>query len=80
MRADEFEAIYQADHLGKTQKSAAVSMHISQQTFSRILQRARKTIADSLVTGKIIRIQEGVQEIDPNQIPVSLSKNPGKSK
>jgi len=72
--ADEFEAIYLADHLGKSQKTAALSMRISQQTFSRILLRARKTIADSLVSGKIIRIQEAAAEVNSIQIPVSLSK------
>ncbi len=57
LEPDEFEAIYLADHLGQPQKTAANSMGISQQTFSRILLRARKTIADSLVSGKIIRIK-----------------------
>ena len=56
---DEFEAIRLSDLRGLSQKKAAESMHISQQTFSRILKRAHKTIADALVSGKIIRIQGG---------------------
>jgi len=56
---DEFEAIRLADFLGLSQKEAAKSMHISQQTFSRILKKAHKTMAESLVTGKIIRIKGG---------------------
>jgi predicted DNA-binding protein (UPF0251 family) len=56
---DEFEAVRLANYLGKTQKEAAKSMRISQQTFSRILKKAHRTIADVLVNGKIIRIQGG---------------------
>ncbi len=56
---DEFEAIRLADFKGLSQKEAAESMHISQQTFSRILKRAHKAISDAIVQGKIIKIQGG---------------------
>ncbi len=56
---DEFEAIRLADFKGLDQEKAAESMHISQQTFSRILKRAHKAIADAIVQGKIIKIQGG---------------------
>jgi len=56
---DEFEAIRLADLMGLNQEKAAVSMHISQQTFSRILKRAHKAIADAIVQGKIIKIRGG---------------------
>jgi len=56
---DEYEAIRLTDHMGFSQKEAAKSMRISQQTFSRILNRARKTLADGLVRGTTIRIQGG---------------------
>lgn len=56
---DEFEAIRLANYAGFSQKQAAESMHVSQQTFSRILRRAQKKVADSLVNGKIIKIQGG---------------------
>jgi len=56
---DEFEALRLADYQAKSQKEAAKSMRISQQTFSRIIQRARKILADALVNGKRIRIQGG---------------------
>jgi len=56
---DEFEAIRLADFRGLEQEKAAKSMHISQQTFSRILKRAHKVIADAIVQGKIIKIQGG---------------------
>lgn len=56
---DEFEAIRLADHMGIDQKEAAKSMRVSQQTFSRILKRARKTIANGLIRGTTIKIQGG---------------------
>ena len=56
---DEFEAIRLADYLGLNQKEAAKSMRISQPTFSRILKKAHKILADGVVGGKIIRIQGG---------------------
>lgn len=56
---DEFEAVRLADYAGLSQKEAAKSMHISQQTFSRILKKAHKSISDGLVNGKIIKIQGG---------------------
>ena len=64
---DEFEAIRLADLAGISQKEAAKSMNISQQTFSRIIKKARKSVADSLVNGKIIRIQGGSYVINTQQ-------------
>ncbi len=58
LEKDELEALRLADCIGLSQKKAAESMIISQQTFSRILMRARKAVADALVNGKIIRIKE----------------------
>ena len=56
---DEFEGVRLANYMGLSQKEAAKSMHISQQTFSRILKRAHKVISEALVHGKIIKIQGG---------------------
>ena len=56
---DEYEALRLSDHMGLSQKEAAKSMRISQQTFSRILKRARKGIASGLVRGATIKIQGG---------------------
>ena len=56
---DEFEAIRLTDFLGLSQKEAAQSMRVSQQTFSRIIRKARKAVADGLVSGKVIKIQGG---------------------
>lgn len=60
---DGFEAIRLSDFMGLSQTEAAQSMRISQQTFSRILKKARKLIADGIVKGKIIKIQGGYYAI-----------------
>jgi len=59
LKMDEFEAIRLADYQGLSQKDAAKSMRISQQTFSRILRKAHKLIAKGITTGSAIRIQGG---------------------
>ena len=56
---DQFEAIRLADFIGLPQKEAAKSMHISQQTFSRILKQAHKDLANALTNGDTIKIQGG---------------------
>ena len=56
---DEFEAIRLADFMKLSQKEASEAMRVSQQTFSRILKKARRVIADGIVNGKIIRIRGG---------------------
>jgi predicted DNA-binding protein (UPF0251 family) len=69
---DEFEALRLADYMGLGQKEAAKSMRISQQTFSRIIKRAHKAMADALISGKIIKIQGGsyvISSHDDSQQP-----------
>jgi len=56
---DELEAIRLSDYMGLNQREAAKSMHISQQTYSRILKRAHKILASGLVHGATIKIQGG---------------------
>ena len=56
---DEFEALRLSDYTGLNQTEAAKSMHISQQTFSRILKKARKTVSYGLIQGATIKIQGG---------------------
>jgi predicted DNA-binding protein (UPF0251 family) len=68
---EEFEAIRLADCLGLGQKKAAQAMHISQQTFSRVLMKAHKSMADALVNGKILKIQGGHYIISARQKEVS---------
>jgi predicted DNA-binding protein (UPF0251 family) len=59
IRIDEYEALRLADYQGLSQKEAAKSMRISQQTFSRILRKAHKLIAKGITTGSAIKIQGG---------------------
>lgn len=59
LKIEEFEALRLADSLGLKQAEAAKSMQVSQQTFSRILKRARKNLAAGITGAKIIRIQSG---------------------
>jgi Predicted DNA-binding proteins len=56
---EEIEAIRLSDYLEMEQDSAAESMNISRGTFQRIINAARKKMADALVNGKIIRIDGG---------------------
>ena len=59
------EAIRLCDHEGLSQEAAAEHMNVSRQTFGRILMQARKTIAESLVLGKVLRIEGGHFELGP---------------
>ena len=56
---DEFESIRLKDYEGLDQTGAAKRMGISQPTFQRIYESARKKIADAIVNGKAIRIEGG---------------------
>ena len=56
---DEFEAIRLKDKLGFDQIEAAEKLNISQPTFHRILDSARKKIAEAIVDGKAIKIHGG---------------------
>jgi len=54
---DEIEAIRLADLENLYQEDAANEMEISRPTFSRILNNARRKIANALILGKAIEIQ-----------------------
>lgn len=64
IKVEELEAIRLSDHMGLKQSEAAQCMGISQQTFSRILKNARKTLAEALVLGHIIKVNGGVFKIE----------------
>jgi predicted DNA-binding protein (UPF0251 family) len=57
MLFEEFEAIRLADYENLTQEEAAEKMNISRPTFTRLYDKARKTIAKAFVEGKAIIIQ-----------------------
>jgi predicted DNA-binding protein (UPF0251 family) len=56
---DEFEAFRLADQLGLSHASAADEMEISRSTFTRLIEKARKKIADFIIQGKLLTIDGG---------------------
>ena len=60
---DEVEALRLADLEGLYQEQAAEKMKISRPTFSRIIEEARRKVADALVHGKALRLEGGVVKI-----------------
>ncbi len=63
LTVDELETIRLKDYEGLDQTKSAGSMKISQPTFQRIYNSARKKIADAIVNGKAIRIEGGCYRI-----------------
>jgi uncharacterized protein len=55
---DELEALKLHDVDELEHKDAAKKMDISQSTFTRILNKAYKNIADGIINGKAIRIEK----------------------
>ena len=59
LSVEEAEAVRLKDFEGLQQEDCAESMRISRPTFSRVLESARKKVADALVNGKAMRIEGG---------------------
>ena len=57
MSLDEIEALRLADYNGLYHEDAAVEMKISRQTFGRILNEARRKVAECLLKGKALKIE-----------------------
>jgi len=57
MSLDEIEALRLADYNGLYHKDAAREMKISRQTFGRILNGARRKVAECLLKGKALKIE-----------------------
>jgi predicted DNA-binding protein (UPF0251 family) len=56
---DEVEALRLADLNGLYQEQAAEQMKISRPTFSRIVEQARRKVAEALIHGKALRLEGG---------------------
>jgi len=56
---DEFEAFRLSDNKGLSQAEAAEEMGISRPTFTRLIEQARKKIAELIVNGKMLNIEGG---------------------
>jgi len=61
---DEVEALRLADLNGLYQEQAAERMKISRPTFSRIVESARRKVADTLIHGKALRLEGGAVKIE----------------
>jgi len=59
---DELEAIRLADYEELYHEEAASKMKISRQTFGRILNEARRTVAECLLKGKALKIDINQKE------------------
>ncbi|HKK96400.1 MAG TPA: DUF134 domain-containing protein [Anaerovoracaceae bacterium] len=73
----ELEAVRLKDHLGLDQNECAEYMNVSRPTFARILTSARTKIADSLINGKGIYINE---DINTEYIPHGRGRGCGKGR
>ncbi|MCG8412418.1 MAG: DUF134 domain-containing protein [Bacteroidales bacterium] len=56
---DEFEAFRLADRMGLSHEEAAEEMEISRPTFSRLIDKARKKIAEFIIEGKMLSVEGG---------------------
>jgi predicted DNA-binding protein (UPF0251 family) len=63
LTVDEFEAIRLADLESLYQEQAAKKMNVSRQTFGRIIESARKKVAEAVVKGKALKIEGGEIEM-----------------
>lgn len=61
---EEFEALRLADYENLTQAEAAQKMNISRPTFTRLYDKARKSVAKAFVEGKAIVIRGGTYVTD----------------
>jgi uncharacterized protein len=59
LNLDELEAIRLADYEGRYHVDAAREMKVSRATFGRIVNDARRKVAEALIQGKALRIETG---------------------
>jgi predicted DNA-binding protein (UPF0251 family) len=59
LTVDELEALRLADFLAMSHEEAGKQMGVSRATFGRIVERARKIVADALIHGKAINVEGG---------------------
>ena len=65
LTVDELESMRLADLEGLGQEEAARKMNVSRPTFGRIIEQARRKVADALVNGRGIGFEGGVVQFHP---------------
>lgn len=63
MKVDEYETIRLIDLEGLTQEECASQMNVARTTVQMIYNDARKKLAESLVHGKVLRIEGGEYQL-----------------
>ena len=61
---EEFEALRLADYLALSHRDGARRMNVSRPTFTRICDKARRTLATALVEGKALFIEGGTYQTE----------------
>jgi predicted DNA-binding protein (UPF0251 family) len=56
---DEFEAFRLADYIGLSHAEGAEEMGISRSTFTRLIEKSRKKVADFIIEGRVLSIEGG---------------------
>jgi uncharacterized protein len=74
LKIDEREALRLADLEGLSQEESGRRMGVSRATFGRIVERARKIVADALINGKAIHVEGGNYEISSRKGLLECSK------
>jgi predicted DNA-binding protein (UPF0251 family) len=75
---DEFESLRLIDYEGMEQSKAGKKMKISQATFSRILNSARKKVSEALVNAHAIKIEGGdFQMVQPRGFGRGMGRGRG---
>lgn len=65
LTVDQLEALRLADFLAISHEEAGKQMGVSRATFGRIVEQARKIVADALIHGKAINVEGGnYQRVD----------------
>jgi predicted DNA-binding protein (UPF0251 family) len=68
LRLDELGALRLADYQGFYHEEAAAKMKISRATFGRVLEEARRKVAEAILQGKALKIETSREEKgDPNE-------------
>jgi len=65
---DEYEAIRLADFLGMDHAEASEEMDISRSTFTRLIERARRILAEFMIKGRLLQIEGGNVHFKGNRI------------